>query len=82
MHASRRPLSCHGATRGPGCRLFAILIVQNTDIYYRKAAVIRRWSAAPELEAAIEFDRYLRFKGVLSALAHTDAVCDEVIVAF
>ncbi len=43
---------------------------------------IRRWSAAPELKGAIEFGKYLRSKNVLAALAHTDAVYDEVLEAF
>jgi N-acetylglucosamine-6-phosphate deacetylase len=43
---------------------------------------IRRWSAAPELKGAIEFGRYLRSKNVLPAIAHTDAVYEEVLEAF
>jgi N-acetylglucosamine-6-phosphate deacetylase len=43
---------------------------------------IRRWSAAPELKGAIEFGRYLRQHGILAALAHTDALYEEVIDAF
>ncbi|HEX8278999.1 MAG TPA: amidohydrolase family protein, partial [Segetibacter sp.] len=42
----------------------------------------KRWSAAPELKGAIEFGRCLKSKGILTALAHTDAVYEEVIVAF
>lgn len=45
-------------------------------------STIRRWSAAPELKGAIEFGRYLKSKGVLAAIAHTDAVYDEVLKAF
>jgi N-acetylglucosamine-6-phosphate deacetylase len=44
--------------------------------------VIKRWSAAPELKGAIEFGKYLRSKGVLAALAHTDAIYEEVVEAF
>jgi N-acetylglucosamine-6-phosphate deacetylase len=43
---------------------------------------IRRWSAAPELKGALEFARYLQSKGVMPALAHTDAIYEEVMVAF
>jgi N-acetylglucosamine-6-phosphate deacetylase len=46
------------------------------------ATCIRRWSAAPELEGAIEFGKYLKLKGVLPAIAHTDAIYEEVITAF
>lgn len=43
---------------------------------------IKRWSAAPELKGAIEFGRYLRSKNVLAAVAHTDAIYEEVLEAF
>jgi N-acetylglucosamine-6-phosphate deacetylase len=43
---------------------------------------IKRWSAAPELEGAIPFARYLKLKGILASLAHTDAIYEEVIEAF
>jgi N-acetylglucosamine-6-phosphate deacetylase len=43
---------------------------------------VRRWSAAPELNGAIEFGRYMRSSNVLPALAHTDATYEDVIVAF
>ena len=43
---------------------------------------IKRWSAAPELKGAIEFGKYVSSKGVLAAIAHTDAIYDEVIEAF
>lgn len=42
---------------------------------------IRRWSAAPELPGALEFGRYLRSKNVLAAVAHTDAIYDDVVAA-
>jgi N-acetylglucosamine-6-phosphate deacetylase len=44
--------------------------------------VVKRWSAAPELEGAIEFARYLLSKNILPALAHTDAVYDEVMEGY
>ncbi|WP_025765288.1 N-acetylglucosamine-6-phosphate deacetylase [Dyadobacter tibetensis] len=43
---------------------------------------ISRWSAAPELPGAIDFGRRLREKGILAAIAHTDALYDEVLEAF
>lgn len=43
---------------------------------------VRRWSAAPELKGAIEFGRYMLSKNVLPALAHTDAIYEDVVVAF
>jgi len=47
-----------------------------------KTSCIKRWSAAPELEGAIEFGKYVKSKGVLPAVAHTDAIYEDVIVAF
>ena len=43
---------------------------------------ISRWSAAPELNGALEFGRYLTSKGILAAMAHTDAIYEEVIKGF
>ncbi|MGI8636776.1 MAG: N-acetylglucosamine-6-phosphate deacetylase [Segetibacter sp.] len=43
---------------------------------------ITRWSAAPELEGGIAFGRYLKSKGILAALAHTDAIYEEALEAF
>lgn len=43
---------------------------------------IVRWSAAPELDGAIEFGRCLKQKGILPSIAHTDAICEQVEEAF
>jgi N-acetylglucosamine-6-phosphate deacetylase len=43
---------------------------------------IKRWSAAPELKGAIEFGKFITSKGVLAAVAHTDAIYEEVLQAF
>jgi N-acetylglucosamine-6-phosphate deacetylase len=43
---------------------------------------IKRWSAAPELKGALDFGHYLRSKNILPAIAHTDAVYEEVLEAF
>src|SRR5687767_13225806 len=43
---------------------------------------IKRWSAAPELKGAIEFGQYMKSKGVLPAVAHTDAIYEDVLLAF
>lgn len=47
-----------------------------------KSNAIVRWSAAPELEGAIDFGRYLRSKGVIAAVAHTDAIYEDIVEAF
>lgn len=43
---------------------------------------IKRWSAAPELAGAIEFGKYIIDKGILAAIAHTDAIYEEALEAF
>ena len=43
---------------------------------------ITRWSAAPELPGAITFGKRLREKGILAAVAHTDAIYEEVLEAY
>src|SRR5690554_3261527 len=47
-----------------------------------RSSDIKRWSAAPELDGAIEFGNHLRSKGILVAMAHTDAIYEEALVAF
>jgi len=55
--------------------------VEYKDILSRSSC-IKRWSAAPELDGAIAFAKYVLSKGILPAIAHTDAVYEEVIRAF
>jgi N-acetylglucosamine-6-phosphate deacetylase len=47
-----------------------------------KSNSIKRWSAAPELKGAIPFAQFLKTRGILASLAHTDAVYEEVMEAF
>lgn len=49
-------------------------------IAYSKS--IKRWSAAPELPGAINFAKYLQANGIIPALAHTDAIYEEVAEGF
>lgn len=44
----------------------------------RHSGLIKRWSAAPELPGAMEFARYIKQKGILPSIAHTDAIFEEV----
>lgn len=43
---------------------------------------IKRWSAAPELPGTIEFGQFLKQHKVLAAIAHTDAIYEEVLEAY
>lgn len=43
---------------------------------------IIRWSVAPELRGALELGKVLQKKHILTSIAHTDAICEEVIDAF
>ncbi len=46
------------------------------------SACLRRWDAAPELPGAIQFGRYCADKGILPAIAHTQADFSDVKAAF
>ena len=43
---------------------------------------IRRWDASPELLGALEFAGYLREKGILAAISHTEAEYDDICAAY
>ena len=43
---------------------------------------IIRWSAAPELDGALEFGRNIKKAGILPAIAHSDAIYEQVLEAF
>lgn len=42
---------------------------------------ILRWSAAPELDGALDFGRELKKRGILAAIGHSDADYDQVAAA-
>ncbi|MDR1356471.1 MAG: N-acetylglucosamine-6-phosphate deacetylase [Tannerellaceae bacterium] len=72
------PLMCGG--QDPAC-----LYPPHEDEYrdmLRANHCIRRWSAAPELEGALDFGRYASSRGVLVSLAHTVAAGQQVRDAF
>jgi N-acetylglucosamine-6-phosphate deacetylase len=43
---------------------------------------IKRWSAAPELPGTLAFGKFLQKNNVLAAIAHTDAIYEEVVKAY
>ncbi len=57
--------------RNPDPREYEAILAYSSSIV--------RWSAAPELPGAIPFGRRLREKGILAAVAHTDAIYEEVL---
>ena len=60
--------------RNPDAREYEEILAYSSSIV--------RWSAAPELPGAIPFGRRLREKGILAAVAHTDAIYEEVLAAY
>lgn len=56
----------------------------NPEEYMRvleRSDLIARWSAAPERKGALEFAKILRDNNILPAIAHTDAIYEEVLQA-
>ncbi|WP_195371990.1 MULTISPECIES: N-acetylglucosamine-6-phosphate deacetylase [Parabacteroides] len=43
---------------------------------------IKRWDASPELPGALDFARYVRSKGLLAAVSHTEAEFDDIKAAY
>lgn len=43
---------------------------------------IIRWSIAPELKGALQLGEILHKRGIIASVAHTDAICEEVIAAY
>lgn len=43
---------------------------------------LRRWDVAPELPGAVEMGRYITGKGIVAAIAHTDAEYPDVKAAY
>jgi N-acetylglucosamine-6-phosphate deacetylase len=43
---------------------------------------IIRWSSAPELPGALEFGDFLTDRGIIAAFAHTEALYDDIKLAF
>lgn len=52
------------------------------SIVRKSKDIISRWSAAPELNGALEFGRFMTKHGILASIAHTDAIYEDVIQAF
>ncbi|MCK3683873.1 N-acetylglucosamine-6-phosphate deacetylase [Maribellus sp. YY47] len=59
--------------RSPQRDEYLALLNQSSDII--------RWSAAPELDGAMEFGRELSKRGILAAIAHSDATSEVVAEA-
>ena len=61
--------------------------IRNPDVEEYKEVIaygeniIKRWSVAPELPGAIKMGKYLKSKGIIAAVAHTDAIYEEVLEA-
>ena len=57
----------------------------NADAYtslVESTQCIKRWDASPELPGALEFAQYLKSKGIVATISHTEAEYPEVKAAF
>ena len=43
---------------------------------------IKRWDSSPEIPGALEFAQYLKSRGILSAISHTEAEFDDILTAY
>ena len=71
---------------GNGREQFAGQVKEIDEQEYRELVentrCIRRWDASPELPGALEFAGYLREKGILAAISHTEAEYDDICAAY
>lgn len=51
-------------------------------IYNASKGAIKRWTAAPELKGCDVFGAFLKEKGILGSIGHSDAVYSDVIKAY
>lgn len=51
-------------------------------LYNASNGCIKRWTAAPELEGCDSFGAFLKEKGILGSIGHSDAVYSDVIKAY
>lgn len=67
-------------------RLFAEAIKEPVEEEYKalleSSDCIKRWDASPELPGALDFARYIRSKGLLAAISHTDSEFDAIKTAY
>jgi len=62
-------------------RYIRVPIRKEYETMLRYSPDIIRWSAAPELDGAMEFGRFLSEKGILAAIGHSDATSEKVAEA-
>lgn len=56
-------------------------VPEEYEYVIRNFPFVKRWSIAPELPGAMEFGEFMRQHGVLTAIAHTDAIYEDVVKA-